>query len=63
MRYCVTVTKTGCVYVDAETEAEAMDIAEHQLKDDIWCIDDWKATEVFQDDSALAHMYKNTKAF
>ena len=33
MKYCVTVARTGCIFVEAENESEAIDIANHQDTD------------------------------
>lgn len=29
MKYCVTIERTGCVFVEAENEDAAIDIANH----------------------------------
>lgn len=63
MKYCVTVVKTGCVFVEASTEDEAMDIAYHQTDDVVNWSDDWDATDCMEDDSALDYMYVKEKAF
>lgn len=62
-KYMVTVVKTGCVFVEADDEYTAMDIANHQITSNINCSDDWEATDVIEDDSALDCMYVREKAF
>lgn len=62
-KYLVTVVRTGCVFVEAESEAEAMDIADHQFDDTINWSDDWEATDIEEDDSAEPEMYITEKAF
>ena len=62
-KYLVTVVQTGCVFVEAESEAEAMDIADHQFGDAISWSDDFEATDVEEDDSVEPEMYITEKAF
>ncbi len=62
-KYLVTVVRTGCVFVEAESEAEAMDIADHQFTDDISWSDDFDATDIEEDDSAEPEEYITDKAF
>jgi hypothetical protein len=50
MKYCVTIVRTGCIFVEAETAEEAMDIADHQKTDTVNWSDDWEATDATQDD-------------
>ena len=63
MRYCVTIVRTGCVFVEAENEAKAMDIANHQTTDDVSWSDDWEATDCMEDDSCDDDNYITEKAF
>ena len=63
MKYCVTIVRTGCIFVEAENETEAMDIANHQLTGEVNWSDDWEATDCMEDDSALDCMYVIEKAF
>ena len=63
MKYCVTIVSTGCVFVEAENKAEAMDIANHQTTDAVNWSEDWGATDCMEDDSALDNMYVTEKAF
>lgn len=62
-KYCVTIVRTGCVFVEAESEAEALDIADHQFDDAVNWSDDWEATDVEEDDSAEPDAYISKKAF
>ena len=63
MKYCVTVVRTGCVFVQADNVAEAVDIANHQLTDTVYWSDDWEATDVCEDNSVLDNYYITEKAF
>ena len=63
MKYCVTVVRTGCIFVEAENEAKAIDIANHQTTDTVSWSDDWEATDCVEDGSALDYMYVMEKAF
>ena len=62
-KYCVTIIRTGCVFVEAKNEAEAMDIANHQTTDTVSWSDDWEATDCMEDDSECDSMYITEKAF
>ena len=62
-KYLVTVAQTGCVFVEAESEAEAMDIADHQFFDAVNWSDDFEATYAEEDDSAEPEEYIKEKAF
>ncbi|MDD6484004.1 MAG: hypothetical protein PUF72_05455 [Clostridiales bacterium] len=63
MKFLVTITRTGYLFVEAETEAEAMDIANHQLTDKVYWDDDWNATDCQADDTEPDCMYIKEKAF
>ena len=63
MKYCVTIERTGCIFVEAENESAAIDIANHQTTDTVSWSEDWEATDVYEDDSACASMYVTEKAF
>ena len=63
MKYCVTVVRTGCLFVEAESEAEAMDIADHQTTDTVNWSDDWSPTDCEEDDSEPDGMYITERAF
>lgn len=61
-RYCVTIVRTGCVFIEAESPEDAMDIADRQTTDTVnWS--DWEPTEAFEDDSALDSSYIRERAF
>jgi hypothetical protein len=62
-KYCVTIVRTGCVFVEAENENDAIDIANHQLTDTVNWSEDWEATDVSEDDSACENLYVSEKAF
>ena len=62
-KYCVTIVRTGCIFVEAETEADAIDIANHQTTDTVNWSEDWDVTDCMEDDSACDYMYVNEKAF
>lgn len=62
-RYCVTIVRTGCLFVEAESPEDAMDIADHQTTDTVNWSDDWEPTEVFEDNSALNSSYIRERAF
>lgn len=63
MKYRVVVAQHGCVYVDANSEDEAVDIANHQMTDSVWWFDDWKAVGVEKDDSAIDNLYISKKEY
>lgn len=63
MKYCVTIVRTGCVFVEADNMADAMDIADHQTTDSVCWSEDWEVTDVYEDDSACDYMYVTEKAF
>lgn len=44
--FCVTVSRTGCIYVKADNSLEALDIANHQTDKHVNWTDDWVATDV-----------------
>ena len=56
MKYCVTVTRTGCVFVEAENEEKAMYIADHLTTDTINWSDDWEPTDCVEDETILDNM-------
>lgn len=63
MKYCVTIVRTGCIFVEAENESEAMDIANHQTTDAVSWSEDWEATDCMEDDSCEDCDYITEKAF
>ena len=62
-KYCVTLTRYGCLYVEADSEEEARDIADHQTTDTVNWSDDWGPTDVEEDDSAPQEEYITERAF
>lgn len=50
--YCVTVVRTGCIFVTAKSETEALEIANHQLTDSVSWSDEWEATDATEDPDA-----------
>lgn len=44
-KFCVTIVRTGVVFVEAETPEEAMDIADHQTTDTVNWSEDWSPTD------------------
>ena len=63
MKYCVTIVRTGCIFVEANSEAEAVDIANHQTTDTVNWSDDWEAIDCVEDVSEPDCMYVDEKAF
>lgn len=63
MTYCVTVVRTGCVFVNAKNIEEAMDIANHQDTRTISWSDDWEATDCVEDDMISPELCVSEKAF
>ena len=61
-KYCVTITRTGCLFVEAESEAVAMDLADHQTTDTVSWSEDWEPSDVFEDDSYCGE-YITERAF
>lgn len=62
-KYIVTVVRTGCVFVEAENEEQALDIANHLRTSTVCWSDDWAATDAMEDDSAMDCMYISEKEF
>lgn len=50
-KYCVTVARTGVIYVAAEDESEAMCIADHQETETVSWTDSWEVTDVVEDNT------------
>lgn len=61
-KYCVTIVRYGTVYIEAESEQEAIDIADHQTTDTVCWSDDWEPTDALEDDSFCGE-YITEKAF
>lgn len=62
-RYCVTIVRTGCVFVEAESPEDARDIAGHQTTDTVNWSEDWSVTDIEEDDSEPDGCYITKKAF
>ena len=62
-KYCVTVVRYGCLFVEAEDDAAALDLADHQTTDTVNWSDDWTPTDAQEDDSEPEHVYVKQKAF
>ena len=56
-KYCVVVARTGFIFVEAETEADAMRIANEQPTDAISWSDDWEATDAEEYDGSYSGDY------
>lgn len=56
MKYCVTVTRTGCVFIEADSESEAMYIADHLCTNSVNWSDDWEPTDCVEDETILDYM-------
>ena len=56
-KYCVVVVRTGVIFVEAETEADAMRIANEQPTDAISWSDDWEATDAEEYDGSYSGDY------
>lgn len=62
-KYCVTIVRHGYLFVEAESEEEAMDIADHQTTDTVIWSDDWSPTDAAEDNSEPDSVYIKEKAF
>lgn len=62
MKYCVCIQRFGCLFVEAENEAEACEIADHQTTDTVIWSDDWSPVDAQIDDSYCGE-YITEKAF
>jgi hypothetical protein len=64
MHYNITIARTGCVNVEADSAEEAMFIANNLKEQDISWTDDWNATdcETIGDDGCGIHTDKFAKA-
>jgi len=61
-KYLVTIMRGGCMYVEADSPEDAIDIANHQTTDSVFWDDDWEATDCQEDDSYQSE-YITEKAF
>lgn len=55
--YLVNVIRYGCIPVAAHSEAEAMDIANHQCTQSVSWSDDWEPTEANEVDYDASESY------
>ena len=61
MKYAVTVVRTGTIWVEAATPADAMQIADCQDTETIdWC-DEWPVTDCEEDECPELHDYKRVE--
>ena len=44
-KFCVTISRVGCLFVMAENESDAMYIANRQHSDTVKWFDNWEATD------------------
>lgn len=63
MKYCVTIVRTGCVFVEAESVTKAFYIADHQTTDAVTWSEDWCAVDAEQDDSLPGYLCVSEPAF
>lgn len=63
MKYCVTVVRYGCLFVEAGSPEEAMDIADHQTTDTVNWSDDWGPTDATEDDNLDENQYITERAW
>lgn len=63
MKYCVTIVRYGCLFVEAKNPEEAMDIADHQTTDTVNWSDDWAPTDAAEDDSEDDNQYITERAW
>ena len=63
MKYCVTIVRTGFLFVEAQNAEEAMDIADHQETKTVNWSDDWDATDAVQDDDIPDYQCITERAF
>lgn len=61
-KYCVTIVRTGCVFVEADCPEEAMDLADHQTTDTISWSDDWSPTDAEENEDYVGK-YITERAF
>lgn len=61
-KYCVIIQRNGCIFVEANSEEEAVDIADHQLTDTVIWDEDWHPSDVIED-SSYCREYVKERAF
>jgi len=52
----VTIVRYGSLFVEADSESEAMDIADRQTTDTVNWSDDWTPTDAEPDDSGVSYI-------
>lgn len=62
-KYCVTVARVGCIFVEAESPEDAIEIADHQTTDAVRWSDDWSVTDCIPDDTEPNGVYVSEKSF
>ncbi len=60
-KYCVTITRYGWLWVEAENEDEAMDLADHQTTDTVEWSEAWSPTDCEETEDDME--YITEKAF
>lgn len=63
MKYAVTIVRYGFMCVEAASEAEALDIADHQTTETVNWSDDWTPMEAEADDSLPSWVCVTEKSF
>lgn len=56
MKFCVTVVRYGCLFVEAESIGKAIEIADHQTTDTVNWSEDWECTEAYPDEGAVSYI-------
>ncbi len=62
-KFCVTIVRKGFLNVEASSETEVMDVADHQGADTVLWSEDWMPSEAVEDDSISADECISKKAF
>lgn len=62
-KYRVDITRYGCIFVEASSEEEAWEIADHQTTDTVQWYEDWEPIDVNEDESAVESAYVTEKQF
>ena len=63
MKYCVTLIRFGCLYVEADTPGDAMDIANHQMTETVEWSDDWDASDAMEVSDDESDSFVTERAF
>lgn len=56
MKFCVTVVRYGCLFVEAKSIGEAIEIADRQETETVSWSDDWDVTDAYPDDTAESYI-------